>query len=109
MEKTMKKMFTVAVVAASMFGLASCGGGSDSVSTKSDFAKVMIASAKDEGVEVEEGCVNDAIDSIPDADFKLIQDNFKGISDGSTDMSTIGISTEGIMALASIFDCQIGS
>lgn len=105
----MKKMFAVAAVAASLFGLAACGGGSDSVSSKGDFAKVMIAAAKDEGVEIDEGCVNDAIDGIPDADFALIQDNFKGIADGSTDMSGLGLSNEGILALASIFDCQIGS
>ena len=109
MEKTMKRIFAVVAMSASLFGLASCGGSSDSVSSKDDFAKVMIAAAKDEGVEVEEGCVNDAIDSIPDADFKLIQDNFKGIADGSSDMSSLGLSDEGILALASIFDCQIGS
>ena len=100
----MMKVFAVAIAAVSMFGLASCGddGGA---SSKGDFANAIIASAKEEGVVIDEGCVKDTVNGIPDDDFKLIQENYDGIVNETVDITTIGLSDDAMMAFVEIFNC----
>ena len=88
------------------------GGGGGSGNSGSDAATVaqsILDSAKEQGVTIDEGCINDAVAALPEADLKIMVDNLEALDSGEANVDTIGISEEGMNGLNAIFDCAMGS
>ena len=85
-------------------GAGASGGGSNA----DIVAQSLIDSAAEEGVDIDEGCIRDAVAEIPEADLQIMVDNLEALDSGDADVDTIGISEEGIKGLDAIFECVIG-
>jgi hypothetical protein len=85
----------MALAAAATLLLAACGGGSDS--PQDEAANLAIASAKAEGVDLDEGCVRDLAGGLSDEDAQAI------IEAGTA--SDAELSDSGLRAAASLLDC----
>lgn len=95
-----------------------CGGdsttndsGSDSGNGGSNADKVaqsVIDSATEQGVDIDEGCIREAVTAIPEADLQIMVDNLAALDSGDADVDTIGISDEGLNGLNAIFECVTG-
>ncbi len=84
-------------------GAASSGG-----SNADKVAQSVIDSAAEEGVELDEDCIREAVTAIPEADLQIMVDNLAALDSGDADVDTIGISDEGLNGLNAIFECVTG-
>ena len=84
-------------------GAASSGG-----SNADKVAQSVIDSAAEEGVELDEDCIREAVTAIPEADLQIMVDNLAALDSGDSDVDTIGISDEGLNGLNAIFECVTG-
>ncbi|MEY3494160.1 MAG: hypothetical protein RL413_1578 [Actinomycetota bacterium] len=93
-----------------------CGGddkadganGSDAGSNAETVAQSVIDSASEQGVEIDEDCIRDAVAAIPEDDLQIMVDNLAALDSGDADVDTIGISDEGLDGLNAIFECVTG-
>ncbi|MBU3689688.1 MAG: hypothetical protein FGM29_09060 [Actinobacteria bacterium] len=95
---------------------AACGGDGDANdagasgggSNADIVAQSVIDSAAEQGVELDDGCIRDAVSEIPEADLQIMVDNLEALDSGDADVDTIGISEEGMNGLNAIFECVTG-
>ena len=95
---------------------AACGGddkadganSSDAGSNAETVAQSVIDSASEQGVEIDEDCIRDAVAAIPEDDLQIMVDNLAALDSGDADVDTIGISDEGLDGLNAIFECVTG-
>ena len=90
------------------------GGGSSANAASSDgsnadkVAQSVIDSATEQGVDIDEDCIREAVTAIPEADLQIMVDNLAALDSGDADVDTIGISDEGLNGLNAIFECITG-
>lgn len=95
-------------------GSSSGGGDSGGNAASSDgsnaekVAQSVIDSAAEEGVDIDEDCIREAVTAIPEADLQIMVDNLAALDSGDADVDTIGISDEGLNGLNAIFECITG-
>jgi hypothetical protein len=71
-------------------------------------AQSVIDSATEQGVDIDDGCIREAVTAIPEADLQIMVDNLAALDSGDADVDTIGISEEGLNGLNAIFECVTG-
>lgn len=81
--------------------VASSAGGSNADTV----AQSVIDSATEQGVDIDEDCIREAVTAIPEADLQIMVDNLAALDSGDADVDTIGISAEGLDGLNGIFEC----
>ena len=102
----MKKFVGLAVSAIAIMGLSSCGGDDGGNSNGSQvIADALIKSAGDQGIEVDEGCLNGILSDLNKDDVKLLTDNLDGLINGTVETSAIGMSDEGLALVDRTIEC----
>lgn len=85
------------------------GGAASSAGSNADtVAQSVIDSATEQGVDIDEDCIREAVTAIPEADLQIMVDNLAALDSGDADVDTIGISDEGLNGLNAIFECVTG-
>ena len=85
------------------------GGAASSAGSNADtVAQSVIDSATEQGVDIDEDCIREAVTAIPEADLQIMVDNLAALDSGDADVDTIGISDEGLNGLNAIFECLTG-
>ncbi len=94
----MRKSMLVAAAAALVF--AACGSDND----KDKATAALIRGAENDGIEVDEGCVKDVVDTLSDEDAKALAD----LPDGA-DVTDASLSAAGDATMIELLDCADAS
>ena len=103
----MKKFVGVCISAVAVIGLSSCGGGGMGSDGVKELTDALIESAAESDTTIDEACVVEVVKELSEDDLKLLVDNLDALIEGSVDISTVGISEEGLSTFMTISDCII--
>lgn len=102
----MKKFVGLAVSVIAIVGLSSCGGDDGGNSNGSQvITDALIKSAGDQGIEVDEACLNGILSELSKDDVKLLTDNLDGLINGTVETTAIGVSDEGMAIVDRTIEC----
>ena len=105
----MKRYMTAGLVSVALaFGASACGGDDDKGGGNSDAEKVtasLIASAAEEGVEINGDCVGDIVGGLSEADLAILVENLAALESDEIAVEDVGLSEEGLSSITAIVDC----
>ena len=105
----MKKYMTASFVTMALaLGASACGGDDDKGGGNSDAETVtasLIASAAEEGVEINGDCVGDIVGGLSEADLAIIVENLAALESDEVSVEDVGLSEEGLSTMTAVVDC----